>query len=99
MNTFNIFGKIIEEPEKIVTSNGTKMCKLKVSVSKNNTDQEITHDILDVALFRKLAEEEYDVGQYVAINGKLTSNSYKNENNTYNFINLIANNIEVISGL
>lgn len=96
MNSFNIFGRIIQEPEIVTTSSGVKMCKLRVSVNKTNAEKEGQFDILDVALFRKLADQEYSVGQFVAVNGKLTSNYYEKEGSSYNYINLIANNVEVI---
>ena len=34
MNAFYLVGRIIEEPEKLETANGIKLCKVRIAVEK-----------------------------------------------------------------
>ena len=96
MNSFNLFGKIIQEPERSMTANGINLCKVKIAVNKNNEKDE-TFDIYEITLFRKLAEENYNVGQYIAVNGKLLSNTIEKDDIVYHNVSLIGNNIDIVN--
>ena len=97
MNNFSLVGRIFQEPELLETGSGIKMCKLKISVDKVSKEEDTT-DVFDVALFRDNARDDYKVGQYVAINGKLSSNNKNTKDgNTFYNISLIGNSISVLA--
>ena len=47
MNGFYLVGKITSEPEKGETINGTKLCRLRISVDKAVKDQGENFEIFD----------------------------------------------------
>ena len=93
MNLFALAGYIIEEPVKITTDNGTRLCRLKISVDKGYKETEEDKEIYEVTVFRNLVDEDYHLGQFIAVNGKLVSNNYRSENKQYYNANLIGNNV------
>lgn len=97
MNGFYLVGKITSEPEKGETINGTKLCRLRISVDKAVKDQGENFEIFEVTLFRGLAETDYEIGQSVAIGGKLTASNYEKDGNQYYNARLVGNNISIIA--
>ena len=95
MNTFNLVGRVCEEPERFESANGVKVCRLRVSVEKNTKDEN-GYDIYEVALFRNLAEEKLEVGQCVALTGKLQANNLEKDGNTYYSSKLIGNSLTLL---
>ena len=93
MNLFALAGCIVEEPVKITTDNGIRLCRLKISVEKNSKETEEDKEIYEVTVFRNLVDENYRVGQFIAVSGRLVSNNYRSENKEYYNANLIGNNI------
>ena len=67
MNGFYLVGKITSEPEKGETINGTKLCRLRISVDKSVKDQGENFEIFEVTLFRGLAETDYEIGQSLSV--------------------------------
>lgn len=96
MNSFNLVGQIIAQPERFESSSGTKICRLKISVDKNLREQSDAGEVYEVALFRNLASEEYRVGQYVAVNGRLQANNYEKDGNRYFNVRLLGNSVTVL---
>ena len=67
-----------------------------VAVIRSATrDQE--EEILEVVLFRSLAEDRYEDGQYIAVNGRIQANNFEKEDVTYYHANLIGNSVTLIS--
>lgn len=97
MNGFYLVGKITSEPEKGETINGTKLCRLRISVDKAVKDQGENFEIFEVTLFRGLAETDYEIGLSVAIGGKLTASNYEKDGNQYYNVRLVGNNISIIA--
>ena len=93
MNLFALAGYIVDEPVKITTDNGMRLCRLKISVDKNSKENEEEKEIYEVTVFRNLVDEDYRVGQFVAVSGRLACNNYKSEDKQYYNANLIGNNI------
>ena len=98
MNSFYLAGKISEVGLKTQTNSGTNMCRLKLSVEKNNREQDITNEIYEVVLFRSLADKDYEVGDSVAISGKLQANNYEKDGSSYYNCNLIASSVYLMNG-
>ncbi|MBQ6478304.1 MAG: single-stranded DNA-binding protein [Erysipelotrichaceae bacterium] len=96
MNAFYLVGRIIEEPEKLETASGIKLCKLRVAVEKNGKDAGETYEVYEIVMFRSLAEENYEVGQYLAVNGKLQANNYEKDGNYYYNAKLLANSVAFV---
>lgn len=96
MNAFYLVGRIIEEPEKLETTNGIKLCKVRIAVEKNGKDSSETYEVYEVVMFRSLAEEKYEPGQYLAVNGKLQANNYEKDGNYYYNAKLLANAVAFI---
>jgi single-stranded DNA-binding protein len=93
MNLFALAGYIVDEPVKITTDNGTRLCRLKISVDKSSKETEDEKEIYEVTVFRNLVDENYRIGQFIAVSGRLVCNNYKNENKQYYNANLIGNNV------
>ncbi len=93
MNLFALAGYIADEPVKITTENGTRLCRLKISVDKGSKENEEDKEIYEVTVFRNLVDENYRAGQFIAVSGKLVSNNYRSENKAYYNANLIGNNV------
>ena len=96
MNAFYLVGRIIDEPEKLETASGMKLCKLRMAVEKNGKDSGETYEVYEIVLFRSLAEESYEPGQYLAVNGKLQANNYEKEGNYYYNARLLANSVAFV---
>ena len=96
MNGFYLVGRIAQEPEKGVTSGGVSICRLRVAVNKPGKDQD-EEEIFEVVLFRGLADETYELGQNVAITGRVQANNFEKEDATYYHANLLGNSVAVIS--
>jgi single-stranded DNA-binding protein len=97
MNGFYLVGKIISEPEKGETINGTKLCRLKISVDKAAKEQEENYETFEITVFRTLAEADYEIGQSVGINGKLMANNYEKDGTQYYNVRLVGNSISIIA--
>jgi len=97
MNAFYLVGKIIDEPEKLETANGVRICKLRLAVEKNSKEATETYEIFEVILFRALAQEEYQNGQMIAVSGKLQANNYEKDSSFYYNAKLIGSNVSYIS--
>ncbi len=95
MNGFYLVGRIKGSPEKVETSSGIPLCRIRLAVAKANKDQE--EEILEVVLFRSLAEDRYEDGQYIAVNGRIQANNFEKEDVTYYHANLIGNSVTLIS--
>ena len=93
---FGFAGRIIDEPERLETSNGVKLCRLHISVDKTGKDKDEQSEIYEVTVFRNLADENYQVGQYVAVNGKLMPNNYDKEGTLYYNSKLVGNSVTFI---
>ena len=96
MNAFYLVGRIIEEPEKLETANGIKLCKVRIAVEKNGKDSNETYEVYEIVMFRSLAEENYEIGQFIAVNGKLQANNYEKEGNYYYNAKLLANAVAFV---
>ena len=97
MNNFIIAGKLLDNGEKLETAEGLKICRLKVAVEKSSKKDEAEDDIFEVTLFRNLAEDNYQAGNCVAINGRLVSNNYAKEGNQYYSSRLVGNSITIFN--
>ena len=97
MNGFYLVGRIIGSPEKVETSSGLSLCRLRLSVNRTNRDQEEESEIFEIVLFRNLAEMRFEEGQNVAVSGRLQANNFDKEGTTYHHANLIGNAITIIS--
>lgn len=97
MNGFYLVGRVNDVPERAETSSGISLCRLRLNVRKTNKDAEDSSEIIEVVLFRSLAEENYEVGQYVAVSGRVQANNFEKEATTYYHVNLIGNSLTVLS--
>lgn len=94
MNTVNIVGKILENPEKSVSSSGVKLARFKIGVEKNKEDSTAI-DVFEVVVFRELADADLQVGQYVGVTGKLSSNNYEKDGKKYYNCSLVGNSLSL----
>lgn len=98
MNTFNLVGCIMSEPERGETANGLNLCRIRIAVEKANAkDQANDFEEFEVALFGNLAGQEFMTGQIVAISGRLQANNYEKDAITYHNVRLTANTVSVIN--
>lgn len=94
---FYLVGRVTEEPEKTETANGLLLCRLKLSVDRTIRNQENGPEIFEVVLFRNLAEDKYEIGQLLAISGRVQANNFEKEGITYYHANLIGNSVDFVS--
>ncbi len=97
MNGFYLVGRITGKPEKVETSSGLSLCRLRLSVNRTNRDQAEEAEIYEIVLFRGLAEMKYEEGSNVAVSGRLQANNFDKEGTIYYHANLIGNSVTVIS--
>lgn len=83
MNSVNIAGRISDEPVKSTSANGLPFTRFKITVDKNSKDTNGGYDVFEIVVFRELAELKYELGQFVAITGKLSANNYEKEDKQY----------------
>ena len=97
MNGFYLVGRICLEPERAQTGNGIPLCRLKIAVNKANKDQVDESDIFEVVVFRNLADEDYRIGQFVAVSGRVQANNYDKEGTVYYHASLFGNSISILN--
>ncbi len=97
MNGFYLVGRIVGNPEKVETSSGLSLCRLRLSVNRTNRDQAEEAEIYEIVLFRGLAEMRFIDGQNVAVSGRLQANNFDKEDTIYYHANLIGNSVTFIS--
>ena len=94
MNLFEIAGRIIKEPVIVDLSNGGKMCKLELALDKAKpSDSDLEYETIGVTLFRDQATKDYEVGDYLVVDGRLSSFKNEKEGNTYYNITLNGNHV------
>ena len=96
MNQFQIVGKVLEKPQKLDTSSGIKMAKLRVCVDKIKDDEKI-YEVFEILLFKQLAELEFEESQLVEVIGRISANTYEKDGKQFFNSSLIANNVSVIA--
>ena len=97
MNSVNVVGKVVDEPTKQDGSHGLKIAKIRIAVDKASKDNDTnSYEIFEVVAFRDLAETKVDVGQTVAVAGRLAANNYEKDGKSYFNCSIIANNLAVI---
>ena len=98
MNEVNIIGRLLEQPEKALSSNGIKFAKFKLAVDKANKDGEANgYDVFEVVVFRDVADTDMNVGQFIGITGRLSANNYEKDGKAYYNCSIIGNNITLMN--
>lgn len=78
MNSVNITGRLVADPEIRTTGKGDKMVKVTVAVDRETTDKEA--DFIRVVVFRQSAEflaTYCNKGDTVGVSGKIRTGSYE----------------------
>lgn len=96
MNQVCIAGKVISEVEKSQGSTGIKIAKIKIAVDKVNKEQEVDNDEFEIVVFKDLADIKLNIGQYIAVNGKISANNYVKDDKKYYNCSIIGNNISLL---
>ncbi|MDO4197785.1 MAG: single-stranded DNA-binding protein [Erysipelotrichaceae bacterium] len=96
MNHFYLIGKLAEEPEKSVTTSGTKMIKFRVTAYGSNKESDNMGGINELVGFNGIAEEEYETGTIMCFAGRIGTNNYTKDGVTYYRNNLIVNSIATL---
>lgn len=86
MNSVNITGRFVADPEVKTTQNGTAVCSFAVAVDKRYKPKELGEpaaDFIDCVAWRHTAEfigKYFSKGRMVAISGSLQPRTYKDKN-------------------
>ena len=86
MNSVNITGRFVADPEVKTTQNGTAVCSFTVAVDKRYKPKELGEpaaDFIDCVAWRQTAEfigKYFYKGRMVAISGSLQVRTYKDKN-------------------
>lgn len=102
MNQCVIVGRVKEQPEFKETSNGNKIGIMIIETNRTyrNSKGEIDSDLLQVTLWKNLAEEcenNIQKGTLVAVRGRLQANNFQKEEEIYYRAEIIAEKLVVIS--
>lgn len=97
MNSFNIAGRVVDDPVKSTSSNGYNLSRIKISVDKNNKDGSTNgYEIFEVTVFRELAEMKIQVGDVIGVTGRLSANNYDKEGKQYFNCQMIGSQITLL---
>lgn len=94
MNTVNIIGRLVRDPELTSTQSGVSLCKFSVAVDRKfkNANGERETDFFNVQAWRNTAEfiaQYFSKGQRIGIVGRLETSRWtdretgQNRSNTY----------------
>lgn len=97
MNHFYLVGKLVEQPEKRISTNGTKFIKFKLAVPRSFKEPQGETDLYEITGFNQLADEEYETGKTMCFSGRVSANNYTNEETTHYNVRLVANSIAIIA--
>ena len=98
MNTIHLIGRLTKSPEVTYTQNNNAVCNFTVAVPDDFNRQEV--DFINCVVWKKQAEalEKYcEKGSQIAIVGKLTTQSYKEDTGNTKFSTKVnCNRIEFV---
>ena len=102
MNKVLLIGNLTREPELSSTASGVAMCRIGIAVNRNYTNSEGNRetDFFNITAWRNLAErcgKYLHKGSKVGIVGNLQMRSYEVNGEKRNTIDIIADDIELLS--
>ncbi len=96
MNSVQICGRVVEKPQIGQSQNSVKFSKIRISVERSYKEDEDNHEIFEVVVFRNLAEIQLEVGQYIGVTGKLSSNCNEKDGVKYYNYSIIGNTLSLL---
>lgn len=101
MNSVVIIGRLVADPELRQTQSGIACCRLRIAVKRPYVkDSEQDSDFFNVVCWRNTAEfvSRYFIkGKQIAIEGRLQSNSYTDNNGAKHYtVEILANSVEFV---
>ena len=103
MNNVVLVGRLVEDPEILVTEKGKKMSAITIAVHRNykNADGVYETDFIRCVMWNVIAENvcEYcKSGDVVGVKGRIESRSYEDEKNEKKYITeVVAEKITFLS--
>ena len=103
MNNVVLVGRLVEDPEILVTEKGKKMSAITIAVHRNykNADGVYETDFIRCVMWNVIAENicEYcKAGDVVGVKGRIESRSYEDEKNEKKYITeVVAEKITFLS--
>lgn len=103
MNSVQIIGRLVADPEMKYTNGGATIAKFRLAVPRRfKKEGQPETDFLNCLAFGKTAEfvEKYfKKGNRIALNGSIQTGSYKNKDGqTVNTVDIVADNVEFVEG-
>lgn len=99
MNSVNIMGRMVIEPECKLTANQNKYCSFRIAV---NAGKDRDPYFIPVMAWNKTAEniqKYFHKGDLIAISGILTSRSYEDKDNQKRtIVEVLANSFDFCNG-
>ena len=102
MNKVFLIGRLTRDPELRYTGNNTAVATFSIAVNRNfsNANGERDADFINIVIWRKQAENASKYltkGSQVAIDGRIQSRSYDDQNGNKRYITaVVADNIEFL---
>lgn len=99
LNIVAVIGRIVNDVELKITSNGVSVCSFTVAVDRNFVPkgEDRKSDFIDVVTWRNTAEfvsKYFRKGSLIAINGSLQTRTYEDNNHVKRKVTeIIADNI------
>ena len=95
MNSVQLCGRVIEKPQVGQSQKDVKFSKIRISVERNNKDDD-EQDVFEVVVFRNLAEIKLEIGQYIGVTGRLTSNCNEKDGTKYYNYSIIGTTLSLL---
>ena len=92
MNGFYLVGRVLDEPVKSESASGIPISRFRISVDRN-TELGSEAETFEITVFRNLAEENFEVGEYISVTGRVSANNYEKDGNVRYNCRLIGNTI------
>ncbi len=101
MNSVQIIGRLVADPEMKYTNGGVTIAKFRLAVARRfKKEGQPEADFINCLAFGKTAEfvEKYfKKGNRIALNGSIQTGSYKNKDGqTVNTVDIVADNVEFV---
>jgi len=102
LNQVVMVGRIVKDPELIVTENGNKVTRIVLAVPRNykNVNGEYDTDFIPCILWKGIAENTTQYcksGDLIGVKGHIKTGSYEKDDTTKYTIDIVAEKVTFLS--
>lgn len=99
LNSVNLMGRLVADPELRQTQTGTPVCSFRIAVDRNfsNANNQRETDFIDIVAWRKTAEfvtQYFGKGAMIIVQGSIQTRNYEDKNgNKRTAVEVVASNV------